>query len=91
MEPLTLLVLSVLVFAVPLAVAFVLHRFRQRFPEPARRQLKQNTWLLAWLLLLVWPLHLISLWPSVEYREWPPGNRLLAAASLLVMTTSLIW
>jgi len=91
MESFTLLVLSVSVFAVPLAVAFVVRRYRQRFPETARGQLKLHNWMLLWLVFLMLPLHLIDLWPSVRHGEWPTGRGLFGTASWLVMILSMLW
>ena len=91
MEPLILLVLSVSVFAVPLAVFFTVRRYRRRFPETARRRLKHSTWGLLLAVFLMSPLHLITLWPSVRHGEWPPGRRLFVAASWLVWILSMLW
>ncbi len=91
MEPLTLLVFPVSMFAVFLAVFFTVRRYRQRFPETARRRLKHNNWLLLWLVLLMWPLHLSGLWQSVRHGERPPGRWLFGTASWLVMILSMLW
>jgi signal transduction histidine kinase len=91
MEPLTLLVLSVAVFAVPLAVAFVVRRYRRACPNPARHRLRRNTWLLFGSLFVFWPCHLIAVWwPSVSLGEWPPRGHLFGTACWLLITLGLL-
>ena len=92
MEPFTLLVFTLLVFPVLVfAVAFVVRRDRQRFPDTARRRLKHSTWGLLLAVFLMGPLYLIDLWPSVRHGEWPRGSWLFGAASWLVMILRMLW